>query len=129
MRSRDTRVTSRVWRTSPASGGEPCEGRSLQLRVRVSEDRIGGSMRITGNQLVAGEKVALAKKFRRELTPCERLLWQELRTNKLEGLHFRRQQVIAGFIIDFYCASARLAIEIDGASHLARTEYDRERDQ
>ncbi|HUO03791.1 MAG TPA: amidophosphoribosyltransferase [Candidatus Binataceae bacterium] len=86
-------------------------------------------MRITGNQPVARGKLALAKRFRREMTREERLLWNALKTNALGGLHFRRQQVIAGFIVDFYCASARLAIEIDGGVHLGRKGYDFERDR
>ena len=69
------------------------------------------------------------KKLRREVTPSERILWRALRTNKLEGFHFRRQQVIAGFIADFYCASAHLAIEIDGGAHLTKKDDDHERDQ
>ncbi len=47
------------------------------------------------------------------MTPAEKILWQELRANKL-GVHFRRQQVIAGFIVDFYCHKAGLVIEVDG---------------
>ena len=48
------------------------------------------------------------------MTPEEKILWGCLRGNKLNGLHFRRQQVIAGYIVDFYCHSVRLVIEIDG---------------
>ena len=44
------------------------------------------------------------------------------------GLHFRRQQVIDGFIADFYCRAARLIVECDGAVHQHQVEYDRERD-
>ena len=50
------------------------------------------------------------------MTPTEAILWQELRGNKL-GVHFRRQQVIAGFIVDFYCHKAGLVIELDGSVH------------
>ncbi len=53
---------------------------------------------------------------------------QELRGNKL-GLHFRRQQIIAGFIADFYCYAASLIIEVDGGIHSQQTDYDAERDQ
>jgi very-short-patch-repair endonuclease len=45
-----------------------------------------------------------------------------------KNLHFRRQQVIAGFIVGFYCASARLVVEIDGAAHDETTDYDANRD-
>lgn len=63
------------------------------------------------------------------MTAEERSLWEVLRNGKLQGLHFRRQQVIAGYIADFYCASARLAVEIDGAIHLGQRDYDAERDR
>ena len=41
-----------------------------------------------------------AKELRKDMTPAEKILWQELRANKL-GVHFRRQQVITGFIVTF----------------------------
>ncbi|HCF30201.1 MAG TPA: restriction endonuclease, partial [Cyanobacteria bacterium UBA11049] len=59
----------------------------------------------------------------------EKILWHHLRTNKLNGLHFRRQQVIDGFIVDFYCHAAGVVIEVDGAVHLQQVEYDARRDQ
>ncbi len=43
-------------------------------------------------------------------------MWEELRANKL-GVHFRRQQVIQGFIVDFYCHKSALVIEVDGDVH------------
>jgi len=45
----------------------------------------------------------------------------------LNGLHFRRQQIIDGFIADFYCHAARLVIEVDGEIHQQQAEYDAER--
>ena len=62
------------------------------------------------------------------MTPAEKLLWQNLRGNRLNGLHFRRQQIISGFIVDFYCHAARLIVEVDGEIHQQQQEYDRERD-
>jgi very-short-patch-repair endonuclease len=73
-------------------------------------------------------KLERAKRLRRDMTPAEHLLWRALRTNRLAGAHFRRQQVIAGFIADFYCHAARLVIELDGGVHASRGEYDAERD-
>ena len=67
--------------------------------------------------------------MRRSMTVAEALLWGRLRNNQLGGLHFRRQQVIDGFIADFYCCSARLIVECDGAGHDNQQEYDHERDQ
>ena len=75
------------------------------------------------------EKQALAVQMRREMTPSEKRLWEKLRAGRLNGLSFRRQQVIGGFIADFYCRSARLVIECDGSVHANQLEYDRERDR
>jgi very-short-patch-repair endonuclease len=75
------------------------------------------------------EKQQSARQMRLEMTPAENALWQHLRGNQLRGLHFRRQQVIGGFIADFYCREARLVVECDGQVHHDRKEYDQERDQ
>ena len=75
------------------------------------------------------EKQALALQMRRAMTEAEARLWEQLRGNQLDGLHFRRQQVIDGFIADFYCRAARLIVECDGAVHKNQQEYDQERDQ
>ena len=56
------------------------------------------------------------KELRRNSTPEEDILWQRLRNSQL-GLKFRRQHSIGGYVADFYCAPARLVIEIDGGSH------------
>ena len=63
------------------------------------------------------------------MTPPERTLWRSLRRNAVDGFHFRRQQVIEGFIVDFYCNAAKLAIEVDGRPHQHQAEYDESRDQ
>jgi len=55
--------------------------------------------------------------MRKALTPPEVRLWQALRRRGLDGLKFRRQHPIGPFVLDFYCVSARLAVEIDGAVH------------
>lgn len=80
-------------------------------------------------QPVAPDKANLARALRRNMTAAERQLWQHLRANRLAGWHFRRQQVIAGFIVDFYCHAARLVIEVDGPVHIAQVEEDRAREQ
>ena len=79
-------------------------------------------------QKVTSEKVALARELRRGMTRTEKKLWQELRANRLAGWHFRRQQVIAGFVADFYCHQASLAVEVDGVVHQYQSGYDRDRD-
>ena len=85
---------------------------------------------IIPGQRVAKEKLQRARELREEMTPAEKILWEELRGNKL-GLHFRRQQVIAGFIVDFYCHKARLVIELDGSVHQGdeQKENDIRRDE
>jgi very-short-patch-repair endonuclease len=80
-------------------------------------------------QKVDQVKVQRAKELRRQMTREERILWQQLRTNRLQGFHFRRQQVIAGFITDFYCHAAGLVVEMDGGIHQQQAEYDAERDR
>ena len=80
-------------------------------------------------QNVTPEKASRAKELRREMTAAEQILWGSLRTNRLDGYHFRRQQVIAGFIVDFYCHAAGLAVELDGPVHDRQADYDRDRDR
>jgi very-short-patch-repair endonuclease len=76
------------------------------------------------------EKVQIrAKELRKEMTHAETLLWDRLRNRKLQGLKFRRQQPIGPFIADFYCASHRLVIEIDGNIHNIQEENDELRTQ
>ena len=74
------------------------------------------------------EKQERAKTLRKEMTSIEVQLWEKLRSNKLGGLHFRRQQVVDGFIADFYCHKAGLILELDGSIHANQREYDAERD-
>ena len=86
------------------------------------------------NNIVIGQKVTpvkvqRAKELRRQMTQEEKILWQHLRANQLNCLHFRRQQIIDGFIADFYCHAARLVIEVDGEIHQQQAEYDAERDR
>ncbi len=80
-------------------------------------------------QKTSAAKVQAAKQLRQHMTPEENLLWQQLRRNQLDGLHFRRQQVIEGFIVDFYCHAAGLVIELDGPVHDQQIGYDEERDR
>lgn len=67
-----------------------------------------------------------SKELRREATFPERLLWGRLRSAKL-GCKFRQQHVIGPFYADFYCASAKLVIELDGITHDDRLDYDQKR--
>ena len=77
----------------------------------------------------AMEKRELACRFRREMTKAEAVLWKAIRASRLGGLHFRRQQIIDGFIVDFFCHSAALIIEVDGPVHEEQAEYDAAREE
>ena len=83
---------------------------------------------IIPGQHVTKEKLQRSHELRRDMTSAEKLLWQELRANKL-GVHFRRQQIIAGFIVDFYCHKAALVIEVDGDIHDLQQEEDARREK
>jgi len=61
--------------------------------------------------------VEKARDLRRRLTPPEARLWFAIKGGKLEGLKFRRQHPIGAYVLDFYCAAARLAVEVDGQGH------------
>ena len=66
---------------------------------------------------VNAAKAELAKKFRKEPTPYEDIAWQLLRNRKICNTKWRRQQLIGGYIADFYCPELALILEIDGAVH------------
>ena len=90
-------------------------------RVRIAR-------KITRGANISPLKLQLARELRSNMTNGERILWRELRRNGLAGLHFRRQQPIAGFIVDFYCNPAAVAVEVDGGFHSERKDYDAARD-
>ena len=69
-----------------------------------------------------------AREPRQPQTPADATLWRHLRNRNLE-YKFRRQHPIESFIVDFYCAEAKLLIEVDGETHFQKTqiEYDQAR--
>ena len=71
--------------------------------------------------------VERARTLRRMMTPPEARLCTCLRGKRLRGLKFRRQQPIGPFILDFYCAEARLAVEVDGQGHEHPERQSRDR--
>ena len=70
-----------------------------------------------------------ARAMRHAPTSAEEALWKVLRARKLDGLRFRRQHPIGQFIVDFYCAEANLAVEVDGAVHSGQHDQDEARDR
>jgi len=71
------------------------------------------------------------KKLRNNLTPAEALLWSALKNKQLSGRKFRRQHSIGKYVVDFYCPSEKLAVELDGAGHFTPEggEHDEVRDE
>jgi very-short-patch-repair endonuclease len=51
------------------------------------------------------------------MTDAEQRLWFHLRAGRLNGLKFRRQHPLPPYVLDFYCAAAKLVIELDGSQH------------
>ena len=68
-------------------------------------------------QRINDNKLKQARSFRKEMTQAEALLWEYLRNKQVDGIKFRRQQIIEGFIVDFFCHELKLVIEIDGDVH------------
>ncbi len=71
-----------------------------------------------------------ARELRRAMTPAEKKLWYHIRNNQL-GVEFRRQHAVGGYIVDFFCAKAKLVVEVDGDSHgdPEQEKHDAERTQ
>ncbi len=68
------------------------------------------------------ELIKFAKKNRKNMTPWEIKLWTKfLRSHPLR---FQRQKVIDNYIVDFYCAKARIVIELDGGGHYTKEQWD-----
>ena len=59
----------------------------------------------------------LSRRLRNKMTDAERCLWARIRAKQLEGFQFYRQKIIGNYIVDFYCPSAKLVIEVDGGQH------------
>ncbi|HOQ33354.1 MAG TPA: DNA methyltransferase [Candidatus Hydrogenedens sp.] len=70
-----------------------------------------------------------AKELRKAGNLSEVLLWQQLKNKQLLGLDFDRQKIIGNYIVDLYCKNLGVVIEIDGASHNDKIEYDKVRDE
>jgi len=58
-----------------------------------------------------------ARTLRKNMTDSERLLWSRIRRKQLRGFQFYRQKVVGNYIVDFYCPSAKIIVEVDGSQH------------
>ena len=104
------------------SPGGPVPGREGAKRMPMPIKNI------VRGQKVSSKMLERAKELRRNMTPAEKILWKHLKANKLNGLHFRRQQVVHGYFPDFYCHQHELIVELDGGIHEFQKEYDAERE-
>jgi very-short-patch-repair endonuclease len=77
----------------------------------------------------APSKKAQARALRSAPTLSETILWERLRKRRCLGYRFRRQSIILGWIVDFWCPKIRLVVEVDGSSHASRQSYDARRDR
>ncbi len=59
----------------------------------------------------------LRRELRKNMTPAEVALWQQLKAGRLNGTHWRRQYSVNRYILDFYCPIYKLCIELDGQEH------------
>lgn len=68
--------------------------------------------------------IPLAKNLRKNMTPWERKLWYEFL--RQYPVRFQRQKAIGDYIVDFYCAKARLVVELDGGGHYSPEEIEKD---
>jgi very-short-patch-repair endonuclease len=68
-----------------------------------------------------------AREMRSQPNDAEAMVWHALRNRKLGGFKFRRQYAIGNYIADFYCAEAKLIIELDGKTHDGKEDFDANR--
>jgi len=97
-------------------------GRTEGMRRRAPSDR---PLQKPGAEPV---KVLLSREMRRHPTQAEARLWSVLRGRQLGGWKFRRQHVVVGYVVDFYCSDLRLVVEVDGPVHDERRCDDEARE-
>jgi very-short-patch-repair endonuclease len=68
-----------------------------------------------------------AAMLRQQQTEPEAILWDYLRSHRMDGISFRRQHAIGNYIVDFCAPRRKLIIELDGSQHLHQQEYDKDR--
>ncbi len=77
------------------------------------------------------DPVAFSRHLRKASTDAEHKLWTALRNRRFRGQKFRRQHPVDPYVLDFYCEHLKLAIELDGGSHVTQTglAYDKRRSE
>ncbi|KGQ29841.1 hypothetical protein P375_11695 [Gallibacterium genomosp. 2] len=69
----------------------------------------------------------LSQKLRSNQTDAERNLWKRINRDQLLGFRFNRQKPLLNYIVDFYCAKAKLIIELDGSHHYEAEHQEKDR--
>lgn len=116
----------------------PGRGGSTEAAQRDSTAQRGGSQpatehipRSTRNYMDLPYNPALKERahaLRKAGNLSEVLFWNRVKKRQFKGLDFDRQKIIGNYIVDFYCASCNVVVEIDGSSHDNKQEYDARRD-
>jgi len=70
------------------------------------------------------DRTAYARRLRQQQTLAERALWPLIRNRRLAGFKFMRQIAIDRYFADFVCEAGKLIVELDGAAHDGREDYD-----
>jgi len=76
-----------------------------------------------------GKVKQISRVLRKNMTESERLLWSRVRMKQLKGRQFYRQKFLGNYIVDFYCPSARLIVQVDGSQHYTQEGMTRDKDQ
>ncbi len=86
------------------------------------------SMLRNGSRNLDDENIARVRRFRTDASASEKVAWELLRKRRLGGFLFRRQHPVGPYALDFYCAEAKVCVEIDGGQHVLRSREDEARD-
>ena len=84
----------------------------MEIQRGRGRQREGSTIRGTTEEVIAA-----ARQLRTTMTPAEHRLWERLRAKRFHDLSFRRQHPVGPFILDFWCPSCKLVIEVDGTIH------------
>ena len=68
-------------------------------------------------QTIPKHLIQISRALRKNQTPWEAKLWYYMRGNRMLGVQFKRQVRLGSYVVDFYCASKKLVIELDGGQH------------
>jgi very-short-patch-repair endonuclease len=75
------------------------------------------------------DPISFARHLRKSSSDAERRFWFHVRDRRLAGYKFRRQLPVGPYVVDFFCESASLIVELDGGQHASQRLYDEERER